>query len=427
MLTSPTGRRLPALVSCLFALLVAPAAARPIDMDVGMNGVTEWNVNAVNALVTTAGQSPTVSTVHLAMVHGAVYDAVNSIDARYEPYIVRVRARDWYSQDAAAATAAYRVLVALVPAQQPALTPLYEASLASILAGEAKQGGIRTGEIAAAAMLAARAGDGRNGMYRFPAPATPQDPWPVGQWRPVYPALVNDPAAWIRDVRPFLIRDPAHFATAAPHPLTSRQYAREFAEVKAIGSLTSTARTADQADQARFWAEGPQPWTRVARRLATDRGLPRVETARMFAMLYTTGADALISTWNGKARWLFWRPITAIRDAASDGNADTAPDAGWLPLLNTPPYPDQPSGLSAASAAMAASLTAVFGRHVRFSVTSLSSSTTRSYRSFDDAVDEVVDARVYSGIHFRKADEDGAQLGERVARDGLERHFERGR
>ena len=143
----------------------------------------------------------------------------------------------------------------------------------------------------------------------------------------------------------------------------------------------------------------------------------------MFAMLYMTGADALISTWNGKARWLFWRPITAIREAASDGNPDTAADAGWLPLITTPPYPDQPSGLSAVSAAMAESLTAVFGHRVRFSVTSLSSNTTRSYRSFSDAVDEVVDARVYSGIHFRKADVDGAVLGEEVARDGLKRNF----
>ena len=132
----------------------------------------------------------------------------------------------------------------------------------------------------------------------------------------------------------------------------------------------------------------------------------------MFAMLYTTGADALISTWTGKARWLFWRPITAVREAASDGNPDTAPDTGWHPLINTPPYPDHPSGLSAVSAAMAASLTAVFGHHALFSVSSLSSNTTRRYRSFSDAVDEVVDARVYSGIHFRKADVDGAELGD---------------
>ena len=126
-----------------------------------------------------------------------------------------------------------------------------------------------------------------------------------------------------------------------------------------------------------------------------------------------------------KARWLFWRPISAVREAAADGNPHTTPDTAWLPLVNTPPYPDQPSGLSALSAAMAESLERVFGRKVRFSVASISSNTTRSYRSFADAVDEVVDARVYSGIHFRKADVDGEVLGREVARDGLEHNFER--
>ena len=399
------------------AALIALSASASARADT----VTDWNVHAVNALVGTAGQSPTVSTVHLAMVHGAVYDAVNSIDERYEPYLVEVRARDWYSKDAAAATAAYRVLLGLLPGQQATLEPLYNASLAAIPAGRAKTGAIAVGEIAAAAMLTARTGDGRFGAYRFPAPTSPI----VGEWRPVLPAFGNDPAAWIKDVRPFLISDPARYGTDGPDPLSSKRYAREFNEVKAIGSLTSATRTADQTDQARFWAEGPQPWTRVARQLATDRRLRSSETARMFAMLYMTGADALISVWSDKAKWLFWRPITAIREAASDHNPDTTADAGWLPLINTPGYPEQPSGLCAVSAAMATSLEAVFGHRVRFSVNSLSSNTTRSYRSFSHAVDEVVDARVYSGIHFRKADEDSVEIGEDVAHDALRRHFER--
>jgi hypothetical protein len=402
-------------------LLVAGLIALSFSASARADTVTDWNAHAVNSLVTTAGQSPTVSTIHLAMVHGAVYDAVNSIDERYEPYVVRVRARGWYSQDAAAATAAYRVLLALVPAQQPTLGPLYEATLAAIPAGDAKQGGIRTGEIAAAAMLAERAGDGRGGAYRFPAPTAPR----AGEWRPVLPAFGNDPGAWVKDVRPFLIRDAKRYTEDAPLPLNSRAYAREFDEVKEIGALNSASRTADQTDQARFWMEGPQPWTRAARQLAIDRGLRTSESARMFAMLYTTGADAAIATWTGKARWLFWRPISAIREAADDGNPHTTADTGWLPLINTPPYPDQPSGLSALSAAMAESLERVFGRKVRFSVSSISSNTTRSYRSFADAVDEVVDARVYSGIHFRTADVDGEELGYEVARDGLERNFER--
>ena len=260
-------------------------------------------------------------------------------------------------------------------------------------------------------MLADRKNDGRGGAYRFPAPAMPTDPWPIGQWRPVLPAFANDPAAWIKDVRPFLIREPD--PGPPPYPLTSKKYAREFDEVKAIGSLNSSTRTADQTDAARFWAGGPLPWTLVARQLGTAHGLRSIETARMFAMLYTTGADALISVWNGKAQYLFWRPITAIRQADEDKNPATEKDAGWLPLINTPPYPDQPSGLSSVSAAMGEALEHVFGKRERFSVASGSSGTTRSYHSFDQAVDEVVDARVWSGIHFRKADVDGAELGAR--------------
>jgi PAP2 superfamily len=150
-----------------------------------------------------------------------------------------------------------------------------------------------------------------------------------------------------------------------------------------------------------------------------------VEAARMFAMLYTAGADSLIAVWNGKARWLSWRPVTAIREADRDGNPATEADPTWLPLINTPGYPEQPSGLSAVSAAMCAALEEVFGKRVRFSATSISSNTTRSFRSFEDAADEVVDARVYSGIHFRKADEDGEAVGKAVADDGLDRYFER--
>jgi hypothetical protein len=409
----------------VLAVCVALASALAISASARADTVTDWNINAVGALVGTAGQSPTVSTVHLAMVHGAVYDAVNSIDERYEPYLVDVRARDWYSRDAAAATAAYKVLLAIVPAQAPTLSAQYEASMGAIPAGPARDNGARVGEIAAAAMLIARTGDGRGGAYRFPAPATPSDPWTAGQWRPVLPAFGNDPAAWIKDVRPFLIEDPQRYLSQSPHPLTSRAYAREVDEVKAFGAANSTVRTADQTDQARFWAEGPQPFTRAARQLAAERRLREVDTARLFAMLYMTAADTAITTWNGKAKFLFWRPLTAIREAAADGNAGTEPDATWVPLINTPAYPEHPSGLSSLSAAMAVSMERVFGHRVRFTMNSTTSGTTRSFRGFADAVDEIVDARVYSGIHFRKADVDGADVGQAVARDGLARNFGR--
>jgi hypothetical protein len=399
----------------LLAAVAAAAvlAASPARADT----VTDWNVNATDALITTAGQAPTVSTIHLAMVHGAVFDAVNSIDRGYEPYLVRVPARSWYSKDAAAATAAYRVLTDIVPAQQSTLAARYAASLASIPDGAAKRGGIAVGESAAWAMIAARTEDGRFGPYRFPVGAAP------GSWRPVLPAFVNDPNAWVKDVEPFLGKDPEHFRSHGPYDLGSRRYAREFEEVKLLGSQTSTARSADQTDGARFWAEGPMIITRLTRDLSGRFGLSITDSARMYAMEYLTGADTLIAVWDDKARWLFWRPITAIREAAADGNPATEADPGWLPLINNPPYPEHPSGLTGVTRAMFESLEDFFRTdRIAFTATSLNSGTTRSFARFSQAADEVVEARVWSGIHFRNADEDGARIGKEVAR-WRDRHF----
>ena len=392
-------------------LLVAAAAVLALAAPARADTVVEWNIHATNALIVTAGQTPPVSTIHLGMVHGAVYDAVNAIDRRYQPYLLRPKARKWYSEEAAAATAAYRVLLSIVPAQETTLDGHYTASLAAIPDGRRKAGGIAVGEAAAAAMIAARTADGRFGLFRFPVGTAP------GQWRPVPTAFVNDPNAWVARVRPFLIRSRSQFATDGPYDLDGRRYAREFDEVKQLGSVNSATRTADQTDMARFWSEGPAVWTRVARDLSARYGLRIADNARLFAMQYLTGADALIACWDDKARWLFWRPITAIREAGTDGNRRTEADTGWLPLINTPPYPDHPSGLTAVSSAMGETLEDFFGTdRVRFSALGVVSQTTRRYSRFSQAVQETVDARVYSGIHFRKADEDGASIGKQVAR-----------
>ena len=407
----PSRMRSAGLLAAVAAAAVL--AASPAHADT----VTDWNVNATDALITTAGQAPTVSTIHLAMVHGAVFDAVNSIDRGYEPYLVRVPARSWYSKDAAAAAAAYRVLTDIVPAQQSTLAARYAASLASIPDGAAKRGGVAVGEAAAWAMIAARTEDGRFGPYRFPVGAAP------GSWRPVLPTFVNDPNAWVKDVEPFLGKDPEHFRSHGPYDLGSRRYAREFEEVKLLGSQTSTARSADQTDAARFWAEGPMIITRLSRDLSGRFGLSVTDSARMYAMEYLTGADALIAVWDDKAHWLFWRPITAIREAAADGNLATEADPGWLPLINNPPYPEHPSGLVGVTRAMFESLEDLFRTdRIAFTATSLNSGTTRSFERFSQAADEVVDARVWSGIHFRNGDEDASRIGKEVAR-WRDRHF----
>jgi hypothetical protein len=400
-----------AVVAVLSAMLLsAPARA---------DTVTQWNAIATNALV--ADGQGAVALAHLAMVHGAVYDAVNAIDGRYEPYLVSPPAKRWFSRDAAAATAAYRVLVdsqppVVLPEHQAALAaslkPLYDASLAAIPAGPAKDGGVATGDAAADAMIAARRDDGRFGPFRFPVGTL------AGQWRPVLPLFVNDPGAWLKDVKPFLIENSSQFGGRGPYELTSRRYAQEFDEVKSIGALDSTTRTPDQTAASRFWGatNSVATWSSLYRNIADERGRSLADNARLFAMLYLAGADAAITVWVDKAKFSFWRPITAIREADNDGNPRTASDSRWLPLVATPPYPDQPSGLSSLSGASVRTLQAFFGTDdVTFGATN-AVGIARNYTTFSQAVEEVIDARVWSGIHFRNADEQGAAIGERVAR-----------
>jgi hypothetical protein len=411
------------LVALVLSSIVVAGPARA-------DTVTEWNQIASDALIRDGGQGA-VSSVHLAMIHGAVYDAVNAIDGEYEPYLTAPPARHWYSQEAAAATAAYRILIdsrpSLVPAaQQPALAarlkPLYDATLAAIAPGPAKDGGIATGNAAADAMIAARTNDGRFGPFRFTVGSHP------GEWRPVLPEFVNDPGAWLKDVKPFLAADSSQFRSAPPNPLTSAEYAEEFDEVKTVGAADSTTRTADQTTAARFWgtANAAGTWSALLRSIAVAQHGLIADNARLFAMLYLTAADAAITTWVDKARYSYWRPITAIREAADDGNAATTPDAGWLPLIATPPYPDHPSGLSALGGALVRTLQAFYCTdEVAFGTTTAASPpVTRTYTRFSQAIEDIVDARVWSGIHFRIADEQGAAIGQAVARWREEHFFE---
>ena len=401
--------RLLVLVAVL--ALAAPAVARA-------DTVTDWNANASNALFTVAGQAPPVGVLHMAMVHGAVYDAVNAIDGRYEPYLYRGRrGAFWASKDAAAATAAYRVLVSIVPAQQAQLELLYNASLAALPNTSAKWIGVGNGEHAAAAMIAARTNDGRFGAPGFPVGLLP------GQWRPVLPAFANDPNGWVRNVKPFVLQSPSQFRSAAPFPLTSAAYATEFNQVKAIGSLNSATRTMFQTNSAMYWAESPvRTWNRIMRTLSAQRGLTLEENARLFAMANMVVADTAINVWDDKAFYGFWRPITAIREADLDGNAATVADPNWLPLLANPPYPDHTSGASGVAGGFTKALEYVLGTdNVAWSDTNLGG-LTRSFTRLSDARNEVVDARVWSGIHFLRPDVLGALVGTNVA-DWANTHF----
>jgi hypothetical protein len=403
-----------------FTLLAAVAAAVALGAPAlaHADSVTQWNLNATQALIGTAGQAPTVSAIHLAMVQGAVYDAVNAIDGGHEGYLISSRlATPFDSKDAAVAAAAHRVLLSIVPAQQAVLDAEYDAALLAIPDSSQKTRGVAVGEAAAAAMIAARTGDGRFGPFRFITGTT------IGSWRPEIPALASDPNAWVKDVKPFLVRSASQFRSAGPLRLTSAAYARDFNEVKSLGALNSATRTADQTYVSKYWAEQPVgTWSRILRTLAAQQGLSVVDDARMFATSYLAAADALITVWDGKAYFSFWRPITAIRMADSDGNPATVADPNWLPLLPTPPYPDEPSGHLGLSGSIIATLQSFFGTDSIGWTDTNNAGMTRSYTSLSDALAEITSLRVWTGFHFRTADEHGARIGKQVA-DWERHHF----
>src|SRR5215218_7771730 len=401
------------LILAVLGALVVPAAAHA-------HAVTEWNQNASTAIFGVAQQPPQLSVTHMAMVHGAVYDAVNAIDGGHEGYLLNTRlATPFDSKEAAAATAAYKVLLNLFSGQKAALDAQYALSLMAIPDSISKARGIAVGEAAAAAMIAARTDDGRFGPYRFTIGSTP------GAWRPVLPLMVNDPNAWLKDVRPFLIRDPEDFRSKGPLDLESRAYARDFDEVKTLGSASLTSpRTSDQTNAARYWAENPPAtWSRIFRALSAQENVSLVDNARLYAMLYMTAADALISVWDDKAYWSFWRPITAIREAGTDGNPLTDRDADWLPLIATPPYTEHPSGHTGLSGSIVETLTDFFGTDKIGWTDTNNGGFTRSFTRFSDAIEEIENARVWSGIHFRTSDEQGAKIGREVEHYAQQHYF----
>jgi hypothetical protein len=355
-----------------------------------------------------------------------VYDAVNAIAGGYRSYLPTPAADPTYSQDAAAATAAFRVVVALVPTQAAVLQMRYDQSLAAIPDGPAKTGGIAVGEAAAAAMLAARANDGRNGPFTFVLGTEP------GEWRKSPPFFGLDPTPWVGNVTPFLLPNAEMLRSDGPNALTSEAYAEDLNEVKSLGSLTSTTRTADQTMAAIFWQAQPGAlYGGLMRSLSARFGLSTAENARLFAMVSLAAADGAIACWNDKYYWNFWRPIDAIREAASDDNPATEADPDWKPLfdpatttvpaLSTPTFPDHPAGHGCVSGATIHSMQEFFGTDkIAFDIVSSRFPTQpRHVARFSAALKEVIDARVWGGIHFRTADVQGAVIGKKVA------HWER--
>ncbi|MFC5103074.1 vanadium-dependent haloperoxidase [Kibdelosporangium philippinense] len=408
-----------ATISVVTAVSATPYAAAARETSSASAAVVlDWYTEAWTSIAVIDGQLPWDAEVGVAITQGAVYDAVNGIVRSHQPYLAMPAARPRDSQDAAAATASFSVLATLLPRQRDRLQAKYDRTLSAIPAGRAKQGGIAAGKQAADTMLAARKGDGRDVVG---PPFVGTQP---GQWRPTPPSYTPSQGTAFGNIKPFLVPSAAKLRTAGPNALTSAAYAADFNEVKAYGGVTSTVRTQDQKEAAIFWHERPSVEYAMHHQIAQTRGLNAADAARMFAVAHLVGVDSLIGCFNDKYFWKTWRPVTAIHEAANDGNPATTADPDWKPLLGTPAHPDHPSGHSCVSAGYGKALEYFFHTdNITFSAYSKDSGTTRHFTSFSQKLDEVIGARIWGGIHTRTADVQGAKIGKDVATWSRDHYF----
>ncbi len=376
--------------------------------------VIDWN-QVLLSIVNTPGAQPAnvQPTRNFAILHAAIFDAVNSIDRTHEPYLISVRAPRNASEIAAADAAAYSVLVGLYPAQRTSLDADYATELAQVRDGSAKDKGVRLGEQVAGDLLAIRANDGSNvAPLPFIAGVNP------GEYRPTPPNFPTPAFTTWGQVRPFVLDRGDQFRPAPPPALTSDAYATAINEVQSLGSAISTTRTAEQTEIGKFWNPPIQNfWNQIAGTVAAAHHSDLPTTARLFADLNLSFADSAIAFYDAKYTYRLWRPVTAIRLADSDGNPNTVADPNWLPLAgNTAADPSYPGAHSTISAAGAEVLASFFGGDQHFSVTSPAlPGVTRSFTSFTAAAREAGLSRIFSGQHTRLDHVAGLTLGREVA------------
>lgn len=407
-----TRRRFVGRLLCTAALAGAAtwAAAAPTTHRPPANAVVHWNTIAGEAFAPSQGTNPMAQSRIFAILHAAVHDAVNAIDRRYEAYTPGLRAAPQASADAAVAAASREVLVALIPDQAAFVETEFDRALSALPDGPAKTDGIATGQAAARATMNRRQGDGADTATE---PVYVPLPGP-GEYQFTAPFDFAAQPGWGR-VRPFVI-DLAEHALEGPLTLASAQYARDLAQVKEIGHVVSRSRTPEQSEIAVFWYEdSPLGWNRIASSVVQQRGLDVWDAARAFALLHFAMADGFIAGFDAKYQHRFWRPVTAIHAAATDGNPLTDAEPGWQSFQITPPVPDYPSTHTVLGWAAAEVLIELFGDKERFSATSLTlPGVTRHYRSFSQAAQENGLSRLYAGIHFRHAVRDGRRQGRSV-------------
>jgi hypothetical protein len=402
----------------LVALPGSPAAA--VSADPGVIG--DWNEVAVATIVTDAGKASVEAFMWFAYEQAAVYNAVVGITRRYELYRWNSLGPRWASPEAAAVTAAHDILMEYFPASEPRLSDALNASLDAIPDGDAKDAGIEYGARAAHRIIGLRADDGRFGNVPFDESPAP------GVWRPTPPTFTPFFGTWLAKLDPFVIKSPSRFRPGPPPGLRSDVYTREFGEVKRMGSADSTARSPGQTKTALFFSDiGIGGFQAGMRDTVTRRDLDISEAARLFAAVDLSIIDAAIAVWDAKLYYAWWRPSTAIQLANTDGNPHTTRDSDWTPLVTNPPYPDYPSGLcgamAAASRAMAGVLDIGRGR-IDINLTSAAAGETRHYTSKAELLHDAIDARVWSGLHFRTADRVAVGIGTLVARRALANWFQ---
>ena len=375
------------------------------------NVVLEWNQLALDAIRQTNANLLLASRA-LAITQAAVYDSVNAIDGSFAPYFAHVHASRGASLEAAAAEAGHDTLAALFPSQASTFDAALAADLVGIPPGRARQG-TEVGHAVAQQILTWRSTDGSDKVVPY-TPGT--DP---GDWQPTPPLGLPALGPQWPDVTPFAMTDGAQFRPPPPPPLGSAEYAAAFNEVKSLGRVDSTTRTADQTQIALFWKDPTAAayafghWNEIAQQVSVERGLDLVGDARLFALLNLATADAIIAAWDAKYTYNFWRPVTAIQYAGDSAlNLATASDPTWTPLIATPTFPSYTSAHSTVSGAAAAVLTDLFGAHYHFTTGSDGlPGVTRSFSSFDAAAAEAGQSRIYGGIHFQFDNQNGLASG----------------
>jgi hypothetical protein len=393
----------------LIAALVSVSSTAAGDV------VTDWNSAALDA-IRAARTSPPVASRALAILHASMYDAINGISRRYEPYFVRSIVQASASPEAAASAAAHAVLVQLFPDASDAFDALFAAALGGIRNDPRKTAGIAWGKAVAQQILVWRDNDLSNAALSPPPGSGP------GFWVPTPPAFGAYLLPHWGFVAPFALPTSSFFRPDGPPTLDSARYGAEFNEVKALGAAAWSARTADQTEIALFWADGagtatpPGHWNSIAQTVALSAGNTLEDNARLFAFLNIAMADAAISAWDAKYFYNSWRPVTAIWSGDVDGNAATTADTSWRSFIVTPPFPDYVSGHSTFSAAAATVLAHFYGTdHVAFTTGSDAlPGVIRQFLSFSDAAKEAAMSRLYGGIHFRSANQDGLATGSAI-------------